>query len=418
MLFSKEDSFKLDGQSKICNWLYNYLLDMAINDYSNGNEKKLLTGRNLRDTVPGLKEEFNFLKAVHSSPLKNTALRLKEAYDSFFNGKCNYPKYRSWRIKWFSLFYDEPQKGFRVQGKNIRISLGQTNEGERLYVTGRLVEELPLKNGERIKNFRLCKEQGDIFYAIFTIERRDKEKKAVNTWIAIDPNHKNLFAAVDNEGRTYEFEKPYMIKYWDNIIDELKGKRDKCEREAKKRVSSGSGKEYFIPSRRWTKLNAALNRAYHRRREQIKSMCYVIGNFIAKNYDYAAIGDYVPSTDTASEDMMHRSMLNQTVIGKLRETVSWVMERSCKSAKITDEKNTTKLCCICGYSEAKSPDIREFQCSCCGSMLYRDINSAVNIAVKEDLIKNNEHKKWNLDKPQYVCKWSYKTSNIITNVNE
>ena len=36
--FQKEDGFILDGQSKICNWFYNRLLEACINDYKeNGN---------------------------------------------------------------------------------------------------------------------------------------------------------------------------------------------------------------------------------------------------------------------------------------------------------------------------------------------------------------------------------------------
>ena len=33
ILFEKEDELILDGQSKICNWLYNKLLDICKKDY-------------------------------------------------------------------------------------------------------------------------------------------------------------------------------------------------------------------------------------------------------------------------------------------------------------------------------------------------------------------------------------------------
>ena len=56
--FSKEDEFILDGQSKICNWLYNQLLDACREDYlKNGTKSKLLYGRNLRDYGTCLKEK-------------------------------------------------------------------------------------------------------------------------------------------------------------------------------------------------------------------------------------------------------------------------------------------------------------------------------------------------------------------------
>jgi len=54
IIFNKEDQLILDGQSKICNWLYNHLLEMVKNDKVSG----LLAGRNLRNEIPKLKVEF------------------------------------------------------------------------------------------------------------------------------------------------------------------------------------------------------------------------------------------------------------------------------------------------------------------------------------------------------------------------
>jgi len=120
-------------------------------------------------------------------------------------------------------------------------------------------------------------------------------------------------------------------------------------------------------------LNRALNRAYNSRREQIKSACYSIGNWLAKNYDYVAFGDYTPTIDIAIETNMHRSMLNQSVIGTLRDTVKWVMIRSGKTFSLVDEKHTTSDCSICGYREGKDPSIREFTCPKCNNNFNRDI---------------------------------------------
>lgn len=406
--FSKEDERILDGQSKICNWLYNRLLEAAIMDYKeNNNANKLLDGRNLRDLVPKLKKDNEFLKSVHSSPLKNTAFRLKDAYHRFFDKKGSFPHYRSWKDRWFSLLYDEPNKGFKLlEGKNLSISLGIDKTKKILTVLGELKEKLPLREDEKIKTFRLCKQQGNRFYAIFCIERPDAQRKDVKNWIAIDPNHKNLLMAVDNKGITYEFEKLSQIRYWDKIIDEIKSKRDLCLKKAKK-VDIENGSTYYIPSRRWQRLNKALDNAYNCRREQIKSACFSIANWLSKNYDYAAFGDYTPSKKTAVEDTMHRSMLNQDVTGTLRKIVNWVMQRSGKTFSLVDEKDTTAKCCICGNKEKKAPNVREFTCIKCNSTLNRDINSGINIAKKDKLLSGSDYAGWNLFKPTYTAKWDF-----------
>ena len=71
----------LDGQSRICNWLYNQLLakaNLLRAEYVDTQDpeigKTLYTERGLRNLIPQLKNDKPFLKVVHSSPLKNAAL--------------------------------------------------------------------------------------------------------------------------------------------------------------------------------------------------------------------------------------------------------------------------------------------------------------------------------------------------------
>ena len=122
------DADRLDQQSKICNWLYNYLLDQSLELrklYCETKDpeiaKTLYTERGLRNLIPGLKKERHFLKTVHSSPLKNAALRLSASIQTYQKSRKNkrkgaatgWPRFRSWKRSWFSLLYDEPGKGFK-----------------------------------------------------------------------------------------------------------------------------------------------------------------------------------------------------------------------------------------------------------------------------------------------------------------
>ncbi len=438
--FKEEDAYILDGQSKICNWFYNQLLDACINDYKyNNNAKKLLNGRNLRNYGTSLKEEHPFLNTVFSSVLKEPSARIKKAYDKFFKEKAGYPKYRSWKNKWFSLVFDEPNKGWEVKegGKCISISLGDIpnlpkEKGKKNpSVTGELKEKVELKNNEMFKTFSLVKQQGK-FYAIFTVEKCSKDeldfketmsiyRKEVNKakkerinlpekpifkeeeiiipkdckWIALDPNHKNFFVGVDYKGNSIEFKKLQMIKYWDKTIDKLKSKRDICQRNYRKRKTI-NGVKYTVSSPRYNRLNYALEIAYNKRREQIKTALYSISHQLYRNYDLVIIGDYTPTNNTAKFKNMKRSMLNQEVIGNFRKILKWVSQKENKFYIMVDEKNTTKECCICGHKEKKEPSIREFTCKSCNSTLMRDSNSAVNIAKKANFYLDLEKYKYKL----------------------
>ena len=112
MVAEVETFRSLDGQSKICNWLYNHLLEKAnilkqqfISTGDPESAKTLYTERGLRNQLPSIKQELTFLKSVHSSPLKNTALRLSQAIQSHQKSKkgkragkqVGWHKFRSWQ---------------------------------------------------------------------------------------------------------------------------------------------------------------------------------------------------------------------------------------------------------------------------------------------------------------------------------
>ena len=436
--FTREEECMLDGQSKICNWLYNQLLAACQKDYKeNNNELQLLEGRNLRNYGVSLKGKHLFLNTVFSSVLKDPAERLLKAFTSFFKGNTGYPHFRSWKKKWYSLIYDEPNKGWELQrdGTKLSISLGDIpglpkEKGKRNpSIIGKLGETVVLKEGEVFKTLRICKQQGNKFYAIFTVEhcsqeelackevmsayrkecnlaKKEKRKKPEKpkleekqmeipkdiSWIALDPNHKNFFVGVDHEGNSIEFTKLQMIKYWDTTIDTLKSLRDVCEKNYKKRKTE-HGSSYTIHSSRWNRVNKALNIAYHKRREQIKTALYSIAHELYRRYDLVIIGDYTPTNGTARFDNMKRSMLNQEKIGEFRRILEWVAAKLQKHYIMVNERNTTKECCVCGHMKKKDPDVRNFTCEKCETILKRDTNSAVNIGKKADYFLDiNAHK--------------------------
>ena len=424
---TKEQQLQLDGQSKICNWLYNQLFQMAEEDYQNGKQKKLLSGRNLRNEVPKIKQNHPFLYKVHSSPLKNTALRLKEAYNRFFDPKLDNqkPKFRSWKRKWFSLYYDEPNKGFKLLNEQeLSITFGKLTDEEykelkknnrnakrQLSIRLALLESLAMKENECIKTLRITKDVNS-YYAIFTLENlSEQELVTEESYIIFDPNHKNLAVGIDNEGRSYELKAlSSTLKYWDKRIDQLKPKRDKCLRKSKLVQTTYS--EYWKPSRRWEYLNRALERAHLTRREQIKQVLYSYAHYFSKKYDHIVIGDYVPTPDVAKYNSMKRAMLNQTPIGQFRTILEWVQVKSNKHYTKVDETNTTKECCVCGHKEKKEPNVRMFTCKNCKTTIYRDMNSVINIGKKAGkLLPRSGY--IGVENPMYTVWWDWKRQNIV-----
>ncbi|MCL4298794.1 MAG: hypothetical protein KJ077_23855 [Anaerolineae bacterium] len=113
--FDETGASILDSQSKICNWLYNHLLERAnwlkqqfkaSGGQDRAAAKTVYSKRGLRDLIPTLKQEFPFLSSIYSSPLKNVALRLSSAIREYQKSRrgerakshqVNWPKFRSWK---------------------------------------------------------------------------------------------------------------------------------------------------------------------------------------------------------------------------------------------------------------------------------------------------------------------------------
>ena len=251
---SENEKAILDGQSKICNWLYNHLLDKANLlrfEYritqSEDVAKQLYTQRGLRNMIPDVKCGNKFLCAVHSSPLKNAALRLSDSIQGYQDGKhgrrkgkqTGWPHFRSWKKKWFSLLYDEPKKGFLVNGKYLNISFGKNEDGKRIRITLKLYESFPPEMVSRIRNSEITRDGSKRYFAVFTLAEKvnvafsDINKKP--KIIAFDPNHKNLVYGVGTNGNAVEIHNLAHLKRMDTRIDELKYRAEINARESRLR---------------------------------------------------------------------------------------------------------------------------------------------------------------------------------------
>ena len=388
LTLDEADARVLDGQSKIINWLYNHLLEQANKlrtEYIASQDKKLgltlYSKRGLRNLIPEIKKSHPFLKSVHSSPLKNGALRLSESIMRFqkekSKGKRGWPRFRSWRQRFFSLLYDEPNKGWKLDGRKLKLSLGADENGKRLYIYGDLEKSPDSFVGREIRNLRVTK-QGDQYFCIFTVRHPDVKKRNLNKIIALDPNHKNLVYGVGTDRQAIELKNPYFLKTIDRRIDQLKSLRDRCKKRSQLIVYE-SGKRAWRPSRRYQYFQCRINKLLRIRRDQTKAFLYTVANWLYKHYDLVSVGDYTPKGGGITK-AMRRAMNNESLIGRLKTVLMWVSIKSGKHYNEWNEKGSTRSCHFCGYAFKGGllPDIRSWQCPECTKQHYRDENAAIN----------------------------------------
>lgn len=300
-----------------------------------------------------------------------------------------WPRFRSWQAGWFSLLYDEPKKGFKVDQDQLFLL------GERIRL-GFTLKDACLLKGQTIRNLRIVKQNGK-YYAVFTVIAKLPEQKLSKKIIAFDPNHKNLAYGVDNDGNSIEIAAPHWLASYDRRLDELKSKRDRCLKKSKKIIiADGDGnpiQEKYIPSKRWFTYQAALEKARHKRQEQTKTYVYTLAQQVCKNYDVIGIGDYTPQGEGITKTM-RRAMNNRSLIGRFKEAVKWVCAKSGKYYIEYDEKGTTRTCHGCDYISLQGihPSIRSWKCPSCQAIHGRDENAAINGLKKilRDFLQNGK----------------------------
>jgi putative transposase len=389
----------LDGQSKIASWLWNDLLEtsnatlarvIAANEAGNPVDLQdiyfLYGRRNLRNHMVGMKETSPWLKCLHSSVSKNVALRLSRAIRDTRSGmhkkKLGWPNFNQWGWAWFSLEYDEPHKGYSFSPGLIILSLGRDKNKKRLSVELPLHEPLPtFANNGSIRALRIVKEYG-IYYAVLTVSRQIVAQKPLPKapkMIALDPGHENPLTGFDSDGGVIEIKRPLYFKRLDDQIQEVQAKRDHCRKKSLKLTTHESGKDYWVPSRRWRFYNEILQKLRLRRREQTKRWSYQVANRLFSEYDLVSMGDYAPRGNGRSRGE-RRSMNNRSLIGDFKRTLAWVATRSGKQFVVWNERNSTRTCHGCDYKLPYSidPTFRAWFCPACGAHNHRDANAAQN----------------------------------------
>jgi putative transposase len=432
----------LDGQSKICNRLYNDLLDEVsgimtelhlirafgwsddplirnlgitrrymIKDKETGQETQaekhltweqqlletVFSENGLRNLVPRHKDKHPFFRLVHSSPLKNVARRLSRALKAWSDSnrgvrpgpKFGWPSHKSWKKDWCSLEYEEIGKGWSVENGNVlHISFGSDAEGKRLSVALRLVN--PPKGLAKARGVRLIKRNGT-YRAIFTVRQNTKAAKnpADLRLGYIDPGSKVMGHFMGSDGHSIEIANTPGMQGLDRKIDVLKSKRDRCKRQSRLvefRREDGSVHRHWEPSPRWKKFDAAKQRMEQVRRDRPKHHLFSVGHYLYRHYDVVAVGDWAPSNADAgigkgrARRRANRTLRNTRFIGKFRGILGWLAVKSGKRFVEQNETGTTRSCSHCDTVVAGGlhPRIREWQCSNCHTVHSRDENAAKN----------------------------------------
>lgn len=327
-------------------FVYNLCLEYRImlwKDY-----KKSVSGYDMAKEVLSIRKDTYWLSKCKAECVREAAYNLDDNYKKFFKGN-GYPKFKSKKgDQSFHAYQSIYVKGNRVTffKNNIKIKDSKNN--------------LELLNTNKIKKVTFKKDSCGDYWATFLIEVPDLEKlPKTDKVIGLDLGLKDLI--VTSDGVKYENKSFLKNSYY---------KLRKIQRRFSKTKKGGQNRE---------KLKKKMARVYRKATRQREWYYHKITNDIIRDNQTIVI-----------ESLKIKNMVKNKRLSRSISDVSWGLLTSILEykanwygrdvIKVDSFYPSSKTCSGCGNikKELKLSE-REYKCKCCGLVIDRDLNAAINL---------------------------------------
>ena len=371
---TEEQKDSLEKHFGACRFIYNRFLHIRKTMYD---KFKISVNRNWLDKqLPMYKELYPWLEEVNSQSLQQANKNLDTAYINFFEGRADYPKFKSKR------FYNSFQV---TQRYKINLTTSQIYLPNVGWVKIKMHRDLfspefiennitkTLANGEVIIN----KDQNSDFLRTVTISRTPTRKYHISILTEdklecpqVQQYTQSSMIGVDVGIKTYasfstgdKIDNPKFLK--------ASLKRLKCLQRRVSRKQKGSSNR-----RKEVKKLAVCHEKVSNQRNDFQ---HKVSNMLISENQAVAI-----------ETLNIKGMIKNHKLAQVIADAAWYsfvskLEYKAKNLgktvlKISQWEPSSKNCHVCGYhnSELTLSD-REWLCPECNTMHDRDINAAINI---------------------------------------
>ena len=310
-----------------------------------------------------LKEKNPFLKEADSQGVANAYMNLRAAFQRFYTGKANLPRFHSKKSK--NSFKNSMMKQNCLNWNNHVIEAPKIGK---IAFKNRSVPKW-YKNKKKICSLTFSKTaSGNIYVSILfevKIQVISKSKTiSENQAIGLDFDCDDMY--IDSNGKSalkdfgFKKQKQLNLKKLSHLQRQKERKRKGSRNREKARIKLAKFEEYISNCRRdWIEKEALrLVRNYKLigiENLSIKGM--MRGSRNAKNYQDIAWGTFVSKLEQKSQN------------------------RDCQVIKIDRFYASSQTCSICGYKfkEVQEKHLENWKCPQCGAVHQRDFNAAINI---------------------------------------
>lgn len=349
LLPNKEQAVLLAKTFGCVRFVYNKMLAEQKESYEKLKGNKTMLKKQKFPTPAKYKGEFPFLKEVDSLALANAQLNLQKAYKNFFEGRAEFPKFKSRKQK-------QSYTTNQVNG-NIALQDGHIKLPKLKLVKMKQHREIPADY--KLKSCTISKTKtGKYYISILTEYEKEIKPVKIQSVVGLDFAMDGLY--VESE----QGEKANYPRFYRQSLDKLATGQRILSRKKK-------------GSARWEKQRLKVAKLQERTANQRKNFLHHKSKELVSTYDAVIM-----------EDLDMKGMAQALYFGKSVHDNGWGMftnflayklkEQGKQLVKIDKWFPSTKKCSSCGTQKNMRLSERTYQCSC-GFVIDRDYNSAINI---------------------------------------
>jgi len=348
-LYPNKQQIELINKTFGCvRFVYNYYLAKREEEY----KTKGITF-NYKDCsadLTKLKQTNTWLKEADKFALQNSLKDLDKAFKNFFEGRANYPKFKSKKCKYQSYRTTFTNNNIEIKGNKIKLpKLGWVKFVKSMGVEGKILNATISRTPT-----------GKYFVSICCRIEKTTEKSKTNKVIGIDLGVKHFL--IDSEGNKISNPK-YLIKLEKRFIKEQR-------KLSKKQLGSSNFKKQ---AKKVAKIHEKI-------RNQREDFLQKLSSKIINENQVIIL-----------EDLKVKNMLRNNKLSKSISDVAWskfvnMLEYKAlwygrTIVKIDTFFPSSQICNVCGYKneEVKDLNIREWECPICRIVHDRDVNASKNI---------------------------------------
>lgn len=339
----------LEAQLDECRWLYNQLLEQRKTTYEKTQKSLGLFAQ--QASILKFKESRPTLKTVHSQVLQNVAVRIDLAFKAFFRRvqageKPGYPRFKA-QGRYDSMTFPQVPSGCELKGNRLHLS----KIGTIRLVLHRKIEGVA-------KTCTLRRSSTGKWYVCFSSELPEpKPLKRSKKEVGIDVGLES-FATFSTGERT---ENPKFFRSDEKALAQAQRKLSKAEKGSSER-------------RQRRKVVARIYERIHDRR---LDFAHRLAHSIVQKFGVIAV-----------EDLKVNRMVHEHCTAKSMMDAAWglfftvLLFKAAEAGRALVKVNpayTSQDCSHCGHRQPMPLGVRKFRCPCCGLVLHRDHNAAINI---------------------------------------